>query len=311
RALAPVDAAIANWKNFIRARQAHGRLSGMLSSVSDKVEPLELPEPKGNLSVSGLVKMAPRIGNSGGDNKPILQGLQFDLAPGDGLGVIGPSASGKSSLARLLVGLWIPDKGAVRLDGATFDQWDRDKIGKFIGYLPQNVELMAGTIRQNIARFDDDVSDDEIVAAAKLASVHELILNLPEGYSTDLSKSMQVLSGGQVQRIGLARAVLRTPPIVVLDEPNSNLDTAGDEALTGAIHQLRQAGTCVVVMAHRPSAIAAVNKVLMLRDGRQVEFGERDEVLAKVLQPLAGQGRPKPKKQGGVRSTKRGGSNAS
>ncbi|MEM7068165.1 MAG: type I secretion system permease/ATPase [Pseudomonadota bacterium] len=300
RALAPVDAAIANWRNFIRARQAYGRLSELLSRVGIEEQPLELPIPKGKVSVSGLVKMPPGGASGSLAGKPILQGLQFDLEPGDGLGVIGPSASGKSSLARLLVGLWMPEKGAVRLDGATFDQWDRDKVGKFVGYFPQNVELLTGTVRQNIARFDEDVSDEEIVAAAKLADVHELILNLPDGYSTDLAKGMQILSGGQVQRIGLARAVLRTPPLVVLDEPNSNLDTAGDEALTGAIHQLRQAGSCVVVMAHRPGAIAAVNKVLMLREGRQVEFGDRDEILAKVLQPVKSD-QPSTKKPPGKR----------
>lgn len=284
RALAPVDLAVGNWKNFIRARQSYARLSAMLTGSADRNAPVKLPEPTGKISVTNLLKLTPANKATPSNQKPILQGIHFELNPGDGLGVIGPSASGKSSLARLLVGLWMPDKGAVRLDNATFDQWDRDEIGKYIGYLPQSAELLSGTIRQNIARFDDSVSDEEVVAAAQLAGVHELILNLSDGYSTDLSKGMQVLSGGQVQRIALARAVLRNPPLVVLDEPNSNLDAEGDAALSQAIKHLRKNGSCVIVMAHRPSAIAAVNKVLMLKNGQQMEFGDKDQVLAKVMQ---------------------------
>ncbi|WP_269586163.1 type I secretion system permease/ATPase [Roseibium sp. Sym1] len=298
RALAPVDAAVANWKNFIRSRQAYGRLSALMARGNDRHEPVQLPVPKGRLSVSNLVKLSPAADAGQTDRRPILQGLHFDLEPGDGLGVIGPSASGKSSLARLLVGVWMPDKGSVRLDGAAFDQWDRDELGKYIGYLPQSMELLPGTIRQNIARFDEEVTDEDVVAAAKLAAVHDLILALPDGYSTDLSNGMQVLSGGQVQRIGLARAVLRTPPLVVLDEPNSNLDTDGDEALSGAIAALRNAGSCVVVMAHRPSAIDAVNKVLMLRNGQQVEFGDKQDVLQKVIRPSLPQGEQAPARPG-------------
>ena len=207
------------------------------------------------------------------------------MNPGDGLGVIGPSGSGKSCLARLLVGLWMPNKGSVRLNGATFDQWDPDVLGKHIGYLPQNVDLLDGTIQQNIARFDDSVSDEEVVAAAQLAGVHQLILNLPDGYATDISTNRQILSGGQIQRIALARAVLRSPALVVLDEPNSNLDAMGDGALANAIVKLRQAGSCVIVMAHRPSAIAVVNKILALGNGQQIDFGERDAILAKVTKP--------------------------
>lgn len=286
RALAPVDQAVGNWKNFIRSRQAYARLAKMLPASSEEEQPLRLPDPSAHISVVDLVKFP----NSGAKNngaastgeKPILQGLQFDLSPGDALGVIGPSASGKSSLARLLVGLWMPDKGYVRFDGARFDQWDKDEIGKFIGYLPQNVELLSGTIKQNIARFNDDTTDEDVIAAAKMAGVHQLILNLPQGYSTDLTTNKQVLSGGQVQRIALARAMLHMPPLVVLDEPNSNLDSDGEIALTEAIQKLRQNGSCVIVMAHRPSAIAAVNKLLMLDAGQQVAFGDRDEVLQRV-----------------------------
>lgn len=283
RALAPVDAAVGNWKNFVRARQAYAKLTMMLSKDEVKAAPVQLPEPKGNIQVENMSKLA--SSNSGADEqKPILQGLHFSIQQGDGLGVIGPSASGKSSLAKLLVGLWMPDRGSVRFDGATYDQWDRDLVGQHIGYLPQSVELIAGTVAQNIARFEPEAKDEDVVAAAKLAGVHELILRLPDGYSSDLGSGQVVLSGGQSQRIALARAVYKMPSLVVLDEPNASLDAEGDAALTKAIIELRKNGSAVVVMAHRPSAIAAVNKVLMLNNGNQVEFGDKNEVLAKVTQ---------------------------
>lgn len=284
RALAPVDAAVANWKNFIRARQAKARLSETLADEANVPPPVLLPTPQGKISVSQVIKFSPKQEQNSPEGKTILRGINFELEPGDGLGVIGPSASGKSSLAKLLVGLWMPEKGTVRFDGATFDQWDRNVVGQHIGYLPQNVGLLLGTIRQNIARFDDDITDEEVVQAAQLAGVHDLILNLPNGYSTDLFVNRHILSGGQVQRVALARAVLRKPVLIVLDEPNSNLDAEGDEALTQAITALREAGSCVIVMAHRPSTIAAVNKLLMIKNGNQVEFGEKNEVMAKVAQ---------------------------
>jgi len=283
RALAPVDMAVGNWKNFIRARQAYHRLSKTLTQKRSLSSPVELPEPQGNLTINAMSKLSDM---GGGEQRPILQGVNFSLEPGEALGVIGPSASGKSSLAKLLVGLWMPDKGSVRLDGAAYDQWDRDQLGKYIGYLPQSVELIAGTIQENIARFDPEVTDEDVVAAAQLAGVHELILNLPDGYGTDLGGGSYILSGGQAQRIALARAVLRVPPLVVLDEPNANLDSEGDAALTRTIEQLKERGSTIVVMAHRPSAIAAVGKVLMLNDGQQVEFGPKDEVLSKVTRAV-------------------------
>ncbi len=243
---------------------------------------LQLPAPDGQISFSGVTKMPP--GGLADDGAPILSNLSFSLKPGDAMGVIGPSASGKSSLARILVGLWMPDRGSARLDGATLDQWDSDELGKHIGYLPQSVELLSGTIAQNIARFDPDAKDEDIVAAAKLANVNDLILSLPGGYGAKIGDGRLVLSGGQVQRIALARAVYGSPALIVLDEPNSNLDAEGDAALSKAIASLREQGKTIIVMAHRPSAIASVNYVLMLRGGQQVDFGPKEEVLKRVTE---------------------------
>jgi len=282
RALAPVDAAVGNWKNFVRARLAYGRLKELLGNFDLSSPPVQLPKPEGRIEVENAIKFTGDAAS--GDATPILMGINFRLEPGDGLGVIGPSASGKSSLGRLLVGIWKPEKGAVRFDNATFDQWDRDLVGEHIGYLPQSVELMAGTIAQNIARFDENANDQDVVAAAKMAGVHELILKVPGGYSASLASGEIYLSGGQAQRIALARAVYKRPALVVLDEPNANLDAEGDAALANAISMLRKAGSTVVVMAHRPSAIAAVNKVLVLNEGKQIEFGDKNEVLARATQ---------------------------
>ena len=287
RALAPIDSALGQWKGFIKARHAYDDLHAQLETMPQGRVPLQLPPPKGNLFVSNLLQLPKNASGQVSDTKPILQGINFKLVPGDGLGVIGPSASGKSSLARLIVGLSAPDKGTVRIDGASFEQWDPDEIGQHIGYLPQSVQLIEGTVRENIARFSSDATDEEVVAAAQLAGVHRLILSLPEGYSTHVGAGGLILSGGQVQRIALARAVFRMPPIVVLDEPNANLDAEGDLALANAIVSLRQHGSCVIVMAHRPSAIEAVNKVLMLHEGKQVDFGPKQEVLKRVTKPTA------------------------
>lgn len=279
RALSPIDQVIANWRNFVGARQAYARLNLVMAGKGEAPELIQLPEPKGHLDVRNVVKMKPA--EAGGDGDTILQGINFSLEPGDALGVVGPSASGKSSLARLLTGLWMPERGSVRLDGATYDQWDNDELGRHIGYLPQSAELMRGAIKANIARFNPDASDEEVIAAAQMANVHHLIMALPGGYEAIVGENV-VLSGGQVQRIALARAIYKTPALIVLDEPNSNLDAEGDTALTKAITALREAGSTVVVMAHRPSAIAAVNKLLMIREGVQVEFGPKKEVLEKI-----------------------------
>ena len=279
RALSPIDQVIANWRNFVGARQAYARLNLVMQGKGDAPELIQLPEPKGHLDVRNVVKMKPA--EAGGDGDAILQGINFTLEPGDALGVVGPSASGKSSLARLLTGLWMPERGSVRLDGATYDQWDSDQLGRHIGYLPQSAQLMRGTIKANISRFDPEANDEDVIAAAQMANVHHLIMALPGGYEAIVGENV-VLSGGQVQRIALARAIYKTPALIILDEPNSNLDAEGDTALTKAITALREVGSTVVVMAHRPSAIAAVNKLLMIREGVQVEFGPKKEVLEKI-----------------------------
>ncbi len=291
RALAPIDQIIGHWRIIARARQAHQRLTKELASVDSRPKAIELPDPQGSLSVQGLTKFAPGSAQEDNQRRTILTNVTFMLEPGDALGVIGPSASGKTTLARVLIGAWQPDVGSARLDGATIDQWDRDQLGRHIGYLPQHVELLAGTIQQNIARFDPEAADGDIVKAAQMAGVHEMILRLPEGYATRIGYGAMPLSSGQVQRIGLARALYRVPHIIVLDEPNSNLDAEGDASLARAIEALRQAGSIAIVMAHRPSAIAAVNKIMMLMNGSVVEFGDKDDVLRKVTRlPVGGRG---------------------
>lgn len=280
RALAPIDQVVGQWRMLVKARAAYRRLGEHLGRAETAEPRLELPAPRGQVSVRGLRKLAPD--SEKGQKRVILEGVSFDLKPGDGLGIIGPSTAGKSTLARLLVGVWQPDAGSVRLDGAPFDQWDPDVIGRHIRYLPQHVELLPGTIAENIARFDPNASNADIVEAAKLAGVHRLILGLPEGYATRIGYGPSLLSGGQVQRIALARAVYGKPALVVLDEPNANLDADGDAALRDAILALRKQETTVVVIAHRPSAIAAVDTILMLNGGRQSDFGPKSEVLARV-----------------------------
>jgi len=292
RALAPVDQITGNWRAIIRARAAYLKLLEYLNNWTGIVKQISLPEPTGNLHVYIVSKYPPHGTNNASQEIPILQGIDFDLNPGDALGVIGPSASGKSTLAKLLVGLWMPDEGSVRLDGASFEQWDLigqpEMLGPHIGFLPQNAQLLDGTIAQNISRFMPETDDSDIVDAAKLAGVHELILALPEGYATEVFSGNSALSGGQIQRIALARAVFGNPKLIVLDEPNSNLDAEGDNALTRAIMSLREMGSTLIIMAHRPSAIAAVNLVLMLNNGRQMEFGPKREILEKFTRPRQG-----------------------
>ena len=285
RALAPLDQTIAGWRMIKRARLARRRLGEYLAEAVDRAPPsVRLPDPKGHIRVSNVLKQAHGGGPTTPDARPILSSIDFELHPGDGLGVIGPSASGKSSLGRLLVGLWMPDAGSVRIDGASYDQWDVDHIGRHVGYLPQEVSLVSGTIAQNIARFDPEADHADIVEAARVAGVHDVVLSFPDGYGTSVDAAVSPLTGGQKQRIALARAVFRRPRLVVLDEPNSNLDAEGDAALARAIETLRADGSVVVVMAHRPSAITAVDKILMLSEGRMTQFGAKADVIRQVTQ---------------------------
>jgi ATP-binding cassette, subfamily C, bacterial PrsD len=297
RALAPVDQTIANWKGFVAARQSWARLKRLLDAWPEPADPLQLPIPRESLRVEAASAAPP------GGSRPVLMDVEFTLQAGSGLGVIGPSASGKSSLARLLVGIWRPARGAVRLDKAELSQWAPDELGQHIGYLPQDVELFAGTIAQNISRFEVDPVDDHIVAAARAAGMHDMIVGLENGYGAEVGENGAQLSAGQRQRIALARALYGNPFLVVLDEPNSNLDGEGDAALTQAILSVRARGGIVVVIAHRPSALAGVDQVLVLQQGRVRAFGPKDEVLAQVLRQdnTPPSGRPTPRAgQGGA-----------
>jgi PrtD family type I secretion system ABC transporter len=293
RALAPVDLAIAHWKSFVAARQSWHRLNRLLEQMPERPEQMLLQPPSSKLSLEG-VSIAPP-----GEPKIVVQDISFALDAGSGLGVIGPSGSGKSSLVRALVGVWQPFRGKVRLDGAALDQWSSDVLGRHIGYLPQDVELFAGTVAQNISRFDTDATSEKIIAAAKEAGVHQLIIKMSAGYDTQVGEQGTALSAGQAQRVALARALYDDPFLIVLDEPNSNLDTEGDEALTRAIRSARERGAIVVVVAHRPVGIEAVDQLLVLRDGRTQAFGPKDAVLGQVLRVSP----PKPIKvvsEGGV-----------
>jgi PrtD family type I secretion system ABC transporter len=281
RALAPVDLAIAHWKGFVAARQSWHRLNRLLEQLPPRAEQMLLQEPSSRLAVEAVSIVPP------GDQRVIVQDISFALEAGHGLGIIGPSGSGKSSLARALVGVWQPFRGKVRLDGAALDQWAPDVLGRHIGYLPQDVELFAGTVAQNISRFDPDATSGAIIAAAKDAGVHQIIIKMRDGYDTQIGEQGTALSAGQAQRVALARALYRDPFLIVLDEPNSNLDTEGDEALTRAIRGVRERGAIVVVVAHRPVGIEAVDQLLVLKDGRMQAFGPKETVLGQVLQRVA------------------------
>jgi len=277
RALAPIDIAIAHWRGFVSARQSWGRLKRLLSAFPATIEPMQLDSPHKTVVVENVSIVPP------GAQKPVVRDLSLALQSGNALGVIGPSASGKSTLARMLVGYWVPAHGKVRFDGASLDQWSPNFLGQHIGYLPQDVELLSGTIAQNISRFDPSADPRAVKAAAEAAGVHDMIVSLENGYGAQVGEGGAALSAGQAQRIALARALYRDPFLVVLDEPNSNLDADGDAALTQAILGIRARGGIAVVIAHRPSAIAGVDLVLAMKEGRAVAFGPKDEVLAKVL----------------------------
>lgn len=272
KALSPVEGVLSGWRNWSGFRSSYGRLSALLASNPERNVGLSLPRPQGELTVSHLVAAPPRV------NPPVLRNISFKLPKGEVLGIIGPSACGKSTLARVLVGIWPALAGDVRLDGADVYQWNKDELGQAVGYLPQDVELFQGTVAENIARFGK-IDSDKVVQAAQLAAVHELILQLPAGYDTMLGEDGAGLSGGQKQRIGLARALYDSPSFIVLDEPNSNLDEAGEAALARAIAHCRRNNCTVVLITHRASILAATTRLLVLRDGIMQAFGPTGDVL--------------------------------
>ncbi|MDD2558028.1 MAG: type I secretion system permease/ATPase [Desulfuromonadaceae bacterium] len=274
RALAPVQMGIGSWKSMVEARGAWKRLDVLLSQPEEK-EQMDLPVPTGSLAVEA-VSFA--IGQS-----VILRGINFSLEPGESLGLIGPSGAGKSTLCRLLLGIWPANAGAVRLDGADVFTWDKEKLGPYIGYLPQDIELFPVSIAENIARMGE-VDSDAVIEAARQAGVHELILSFPKGYDARIGEGNVVLSGGQRQRIGLARALYAKPKFIILDEPNSNLDDEGERALVASWPLLKAQGTTLVVVSHKPSLLSGVDKILMLKEGQQVMFGPRDAVFKKLME---------------------------
>jgi ATP-binding cassette, subfamily C, bacterial exporter for protease/lipase len=277
RALAPVDQLIGMWKSWSSTRSAYGRLNDLLAAHPPREEGMPLPPPDGQVSLQDVSASPP------GGAEPVLHHISLELAAGEVLGIIGPSGSGKSTLARLLVGIWPASQGHVRLDGAEVRQWNKAELGPHLGYLPQDIELFAGTVSENIARFGP-VDADKVIEAARLAGVHDMVLHLPKGYDTLLGDSGAGLSGGQKQRIGLARALYGNPALVVLDEPNSNLDDAGEAALSKAIGGLRDRGRTVVVISHRTSALSVTSWLLLLKDGRMARFGPTGEVLQELAQ---------------------------
>jgi ATP-binding cassette subfamily C protein len=284
RALAPIEQAIGQWRNFVAARQSVGRLSRVLEHMQAEAPGTDLPLPKNTLQVIHVHAAAP------GTTSPLLQDINFALKAGDGLGIIGLSGSGKTSLVRVLTGVWTHIRGEVRLDGSTYAQWSADRLGSAIGYLPQTVDLFDGTISENIARFDPNADSRDVLEAAQLAGVHKLVTKFADGFDTRVGSGGIELSAGQRQRIGLARALYRSPFLIVLDEPNSNLDGDGEAALHSAIAAIRAKGSIVIIVAHRASAISSIDLLLLLQDGRQVSFGPRQQVL-KALGATSGAAR--------------------
>jgi ATP-binding cassette subfamily C protein len=279
RALQPVEQIVGSWRNLVSARGAFLRVRELLAANPPRETGLLLPRPHGRVLVEALSFVPPL------SSKPILRGISFGVEPGEVLGVIGPSGAGKSTLARHLVGVYRPSAGAVRLDGSDVSIWTRTSLGQHLGYLPQDIELFADSIAANISRFQDG-DDRQVILAAQMAGVHEMILRLPNGYDTEVGEGGAVLSGGYRQRIGLARAIYGNPSLVVLDEPSSNLDADGDAALTDCILQLKKTGTTVVIVSHRPSTIGVVDKILVLRDGVAEMFGPRAEIMSRLTRAV-------------------------
>lgn len=288
RALAPVEMLVGNWRQIITGRAAYQRLRALLQEQPQRSQGMSLPAPTGAVRLEGVTVLAP------GSQQPILRQITFSVAAGEAIAIIGPSGSGKSTLARLLVGVWPAATGTVRLDGADIRQWNREELGPHLGYLPQDVELFDGSVAENIARFGR-VDSELVIEAARRAGMHDLILQLPQGYDTPLGVGGSALSGGQRQRVGLARALYGNPWLIVLDEPNSNLDEQGERALAGAIADLTARGKTVLMVTHRPSSLGAVSKVMVLAGGTIKAFGPRDEILAALqarTEPAAAAGSP-------------------
>ena len=276
RALQPLEGMIEGWRSVLQAWTAYGRMCAAVQALRNEPPRLKLPKPKGHLVADKLLYLP------AGTKEPVLNGVSFELKPGESLAIVGPSGSGKSTLARMLVGCLHPTAGKIRLDSTELRNWDRRQFGEFTGYLPQEVELFPGTIRENVCRMRGDLPDETVYRAAQLTSVHEMICHLPSGYETVLERSGAPLSGGQKQRIALARAFFGDPALVVLDEPNSNLDAVGEQALTEAMQRAKQNGITVAVVTQRPALLNIVDKVLILRAGRQDAFGTPHEVLRRL-----------------------------
>ncbi|RWD50714.1 MAG: type I secretion system permease/ATPase [Mesorhizobium sp.] len=292
RSLAPVDVAIANWRGFLATRRSYTDLAAALDAFGSQKDPMELPRPQTQLAVEELTVAPPSL------QRPTLVNVSFRLSRGAGLAIVGPSGSGKTTLVRALVGAWKPLRGTVRLDGASLDQWNSELLGTHIGYLPQDVELFDGTIADNISRFGGKSDAKGVLAAAKAAGVDKMIMRLPEGFQTRIGEGGAALSAGQRQLVGLARALYGDPFLVVLDEPNSNLDADGDVALAGAILAVRERGGIAIVVAHRPSALVNIDQVLVLSNGMLHSFGSREDVLANVVRPFPRQNSVVPLQQG-------------
>ena len=279
RALAPVDLAISQWKNVVAARRSYARLGDTLTSIDEAPLSVQLPRPTRTLKIEKVTVAAPSNGTV------VLSDVTLELKAGQAAGIIGPSGGGKSSFVRGLTGVWPLLRGNVRLDDADIGQWSSDDLGKHVGYLPQDVSLLDTTVGQNICRLDPQADSQKILAAAKAAGIHEMVVRMPQGYDTELGPQGTALSAGQRQRIGLARALYDNPFLIVLDEPNSNLDAEGEAALTQALLGVRAQGGIVIVVAHRPSALSAVDMIGVIQGGRLTAFGPKDEIFAQQLKP--------------------------
>jgi ATP-binding cassette subfamily C protein EexD len=292
RALSPIDQMIGSWKGFVAARMQYQRLNETLEKLNAEPERMSLPDPEGHVQVESLVVAPP------GAKAPVIRNISFVAPAGSIVGIVGPSAAGKSTLARALLGIWSPQHGKVRLDGADISAWDKRELGPHLGYLPQDIELFEGSIGDNIARFAK-VDPEQVVLAARIAGVHELILQLPDGYDTVIGTDGVNLSGGQRQRIGLARAVYGSPRLIVLDEPNSNLDEVGERALGVALQKIKETGATVFIISHRPNILSRLDRIMVLNAGTLSMYGARDQVIAELAQQQAkAQGQAQPQAQG-------------